>query len=153
MDMDCFRKSVGVRIGALSALCIFAAGAAVYYLLVSADNGNDGNFTSGAREGFVLGLIFGIGILSFIMLVKLAVILKDDKKLKLLYHKENDERMKLIRSKAGMPTVMIMSVLMIAAGIIAESFSFLVFYTLVIAGIVQLMIAVAIKFYYIKKLG
>ena len=68
------------------------------------------------------------------------------------YLKETDERMILIRSKAGMPALLITSVIMIFAGIIAGYFNIIVFYSLLAAGVCQLLLGVCLKFYYMHKL-
>ena len=108
--------------------------------------------SDGIVSGFQFGLIFRIGIRAMIEIIMLSKAMKDDKKIKLLYNKENDERMKFIRSKAGMPMVMITSVMMLTAAIVAGYFNIIVFYTLVIAAMVQLTIGASIKLYLMKTM-
>ena len=49
------------------------------------------------------------------------------KELKIQYNKENDERMKAIKAKAGMPMLLITSIVMIIVGVIAGYFNFTIF--------------------------
>jgi hypothetical protein len=99
-----------------------------------------------------VGLIFGFGILSLYLLCKYGIAIKDDTKLKILYNKEYDERQNLIRQKAGMPMLMITSGIMIFAGIIAGYISESVFYTLILAAMVQLTLGATVKIYYMRKM-
>ena len=93
-----------------------------------------------------------MGILAVIQFVKLSRALIDEKKLKMLYNSEHDERMLLIRSKAGMPMLLITSTLMIIAAVIAGYFNIIVFYTLAAAAVVQLSAGAAVKVYCMKKI-
>lgn len=108
--------------------------------------------TGGPVAGFQAGIIIGLGMLALIQVIKLSMIVKDDKKLELLYNKENDERLKIIHSKAGMPMLMITSALILVAAIIAGYYNMTAFYTLVITGIVQLSIGAAMKLYCMKTM-
>ena len=102
---------------------------------------------------FQQGLILAIGVLSLINFIKYSATLKSEQKMQLLYNNENDERQRLIRQKAGMPMLMIVSAIMIFSAIVAGYFNSTVFYTLVIAAIIQLTLGVAVKLYFMKKLG
>lgn len=102
--------------------------------------------------GFQFGLILGIGMLSLIQVIKLSKIIKDDKKLKILHNKEHDERLILIRSKSGMPMLLITSVLMIIVAIVYGHFNTTVFITLVLAAMIQLLIGLIVKLYCMKTM-
>lgn len=91
-------------------------------------------------------------IIALVQVIRLSRIIKDENQLKILYNKEHDERLKGIRSKAGMPMIMIMSILLMVVGIVASSFNYIVFYTLFVAGAIQLVIGAAVKIYYSKKM-
>ena len=58
--------------------------------------------------------------------------------------------MKAIRAKAGMPMILISSVVMVIVGIIIGYSNTVVFYTLIAAAALQLMIACITKFVYTK---
>lgn len=101
---------------------------------------------------FQTGFMLGLAIVSLFILIKYCKLLKNERMLKEAYLKETDERMILIRSKAGMPALLIASVLMISAGIIAGYFNIIVFYSLLATGVCQLLLGVSLKFYYMHKL-
>ena len=101
---------------------------------------------------FQTGFMLGLAIVSLFILIKYCKLLKNERMLKEAYLKETDERMILIRSKAGMPALLITSVLMISAGIIAGYFNITVFYSLLATGVCQLLLGVSLKFYYMHKL-
>ena len=111
-----------------------------------------GDFKDGMVEGESFGIMIAIAIMAVIQIIRLSRVLNDETQLKMLYNKEHDERLKAIRSKAGMPMIMIMSILMFAAGIVGSYFNEVVFYTLFAAGFVQLTIGAILKIYYLKKL-
>lgn len=101
---------------------------------------------------FQTGFMLGLAIVSLFILIKYCKLLKNERMLREAYLKETDERMILIRSKAGMPALLITSVLMISAGIIAGYFNIIVFYSLLATGLCQLLLGVSLKFYYMHKL-
>jgi hypothetical protein len=78
--------------------------------------------------------------------------LRDEKKLKLQFNKEKDERLKAIRAKAGMPILLVTSVLMIIAGVIAGYFNATIFVTLIIAAVGQMIISGFVKMIYMRKM-
>ncbi len=108
------------------------------------------------EEGFMVG--FQGGIASALILVGVYVIfryrrlLNNEEALKLEYIKENDERTKEIRRKAGLPMTLIMSCIMIVAGIVAGYYNSYVFYTLIAAASFQMLLTGVIKVYYMKKM-
>ena len=101
---------------------------------------------------FQTGFMLGLAIVSLFILTKYCKLLKNERMLREAYLKETDERMILIRSKAGMPALLITSVIMIFAGIIAGYFNIIVFYSLLAAGVCQLLLGVCLKFYDMHKL-
>ncbi|MDW7660777.1 MAG: hypothetical protein SCL54_05030 [Bacillota bacterium] len=149
--MEKFKQSIKRRIMLLSILVIICLALGIQNFVMTGTTEN-GSMSDGIVSGFQFGLIFGIGIRAMIEIIMLTKAMKDDKKIKLLYNKENDERMKVIRSKAGMPMVMITSVMMLTAAIVAGYFNIVVFYTLVIAAMVQLTIGATIKLYLMKTM-
>jgi Na+/H+ antiporter NhaD/arsenite permease-like protein len=94
----------------------------------------------------------GIGFFALIRLFFLGKAIRDEKALKELYNKEHDERLREIRAKAGMPILLITSVLMLIAALIAGPLSVPIFYTLLIASSAQLLISLGVKMYYLKKM-
>lgn len=78
--------------------------------------------------------------------------LRSEAALRLAYNRENDERMKAIRARAGMPMLLISSAIILLAAMVAGCFSAAVFYTLVAVAAGQLTLGAAVKFFYMKKL-
>ena len=88
--------------------------------------------------------------LALIRIIRYRKALRNDKELQIQYNKENDERMKAIPAKAGMPMILISSIIMVIAGIIIGYSNMVVFYTLIAAAVIQLVIACITKFIYTK---
>lgn len=87
---------------------------------------------------FQTGLAVGLGVMAVLLCIRYQQMLSDEKKLLLQYTRENDERYKAIRQKAGMPMLLISSVILIAVGIVAGYFNEVVFITLVAAGLMKI---------------
>ncbi|MBE0450944.1 MAG: hypothetical protein IBX70_08875 [Clostridia bacterium] len=149
--MEKFKQSIKRRIALLSIMVLVFMALGIQGYLMSGST-ESASMSDGIVSGFQFGLIFGIGIRALIEIVTLSRALKDEKKIKILYNKENDERMKTIRSKAGMPMVLITSIMMVIAAIIAGYFNVVIFYTLVIAAMLQLTIGVFVKLYMMKTM-
>jgi hypothetical protein len=79
------------------------------------------------------------------MFFKNAQILKDEKQLALAFNRENDERLRAIRAKSGLPMAIYTSLGMLIAAIIIGYWSFTAFATLVCAGGGQLLVCGAVK--------
>lgn len=145
--MEQFRRKLKTRIYLLLALALVAATLGVYDAFFAPESLKNMNVF-----GFQMGATVAIGFLSLVNVFKYSIVLKDDNKLKLEYNKENDERTKVIKSKAGIPILPVLSILMIISGIIAGYFNITVFYTLVIAAICQILICGIIKLIYMKRM-
>ncbi|MBO1266270.1 hypothetical protein J3A84_14630 [Proteiniclasticum sp. SCR006] len=149
--MENYKRTIRHRIGLFTGLILLTAVLGVYSSIAMGNPENTG-ISDGALSGFQMGLIVGLGVLALTQLFKLSMAVKDERKLKLAYNRENDERMKAIRAKAGMPMLLITSVLMIIAAIIAGYFNIVVFYTLTAAAVVQLLLGVSVKLYHMKTM-
>ncbi|MEG0910026.1 MAG: hypothetical protein RSB47_03615 [Ruthenibacterium sp.] len=101
---------------------------------------------------FQCGIAAAAILMICVKIIHYRKILEDDTKLTLQYNRENDERTKAIRTKAGMPMVLFLSALLILAGMVAGYWSEVVFATLVIAALVQLCIAALVKLYAMKTM-
>lgn len=99
---------------------------------------------------FQCGIISALGIMALYLIIQYTKALRNETALKILYNKENDERMKTIKAKAGVPILLVTSILMIAASLIVSYFSLTAFYALFAAAICQMLIACAVKFVYMK---
>lgn len=149
--MEVFRTKVKRRIVISSGLILVAV-VLGFYSIYSLNYSDSSTMSDGFVAGFQFGLILSIGVLSLVDIIKLSLAINDDTKLKILYNKEHDERLKAIRNKAGAPMIIITSVLMVLAAIIAGYFNIVVFYTLVIAVIGQLTISAVVKLVCMKKM-
>ena len=110
-----------------------------------------GHPVAAVRE-FQGGLLSALCILLAVMIIRYNRALGDERHLQLLYNREHDERMRLIRQKAGMPILMVTSLGMVVAGVVAGYFNAVVFMTLIGAALIQLVVAVAVKLYYVRVL-
>ncbi|MBC3798234.1 4-hydroxybutyrate dehydrogenase [Acetobacterium tundrae] len=149
--MEKFRTKIKRRI-VLSSGMVLVTAVLGFYSIYSLNYSDSSTMSDGFVTGFQFGLIIAIFGLAVIDIIKLSLALKDDTKLKVLYNKEHDERLKAIRNKAGAPMIVITSVLMVLAAIIAGYFNIVVFYTLVIAVIAQLSISAIVKLICLKTM-
>jgi hypothetical protein len=85
-------------------------------------------------------------------MMKYRSALKDENKLRLLYNAENDERMKAIRAKAGVPIVLVLSLTLVLAGMIIGYWNATVFIVLVCVALFQLLASLGVKLYYKIKM-
>lgn len=98
--------------------------------------------------GFQAGLLV---VLDLVLIYKVGIYwraLKDDKKLKQLYYKENDERECYIDQMAGKKSMNITVVLLVVLAVIAANFSFEAFIAIIVATLVVGAVNIGIKLYY-----
>ena len=74
--------------------------------------------------------------------------LKDEDVLKEVYIREHDEREALIQMKSGLHVIPILSFIILICAMLVGFFNDIIFYTLVIVGIGQILIALALKIYW-----
>lgn len=151
--MEKFRTTVKRRIAISSgmALVTMVLGAYSIYSIIISDV-STATHSDGFVAGFQFGLIVSIFGFSVFNIIKLSLAINDETKLKVLYNKEHDERLKAIRNKAGAPMIVVTSVLMVLAAIVAGYFNIVVFYTLVIAVAAQLSVSAMVKLYCLKTM-
>jgi len=149
--MEKYKKTIKKRISLFSLLILAAAILIIINItgVVKPDTGDD--FTNGMLSEIQSGFLFGIVIVFTTMIIRYQIILKDEKKLKIQYNSENDERKKFIRQKAGIPIILFSSLVIFFAGIVAGYFNKTVFYTLIICAVFQLNLSTFVKLYYLKK--
>lgn len=145
--MNNYKKTIKKRILLLTLPIILAVTLGVYDVFWVSDQ-----IKEGSVYGFQDGIITSLGLLATILVIRYRVLLKDDKKLLLMFNRENDERIKAIKAKAGIPMLPITSILIIIAAIIAGYFNELVFLTLIATAIFQMTICVLVKIIYTKKM-
>lgn len=141
MNLDQYRKTLYRRMGRYRLLSLL-------YLLVTI------TMRFAAEEATVhpaFGLLQGCGcaaiVLAAVHAVRISRALRDDTALRRLYNQEHDERMQAIRAKAGVPVILVLSLAMIGAGLIATFFNMTVALTLVITAVAQMLVSLTIKFW------
>lgn len=102
-------------------------------------------------RGFVTGASFGVLALMVYGFIRNILALKDDKKLKKLYVKENDERQNQIYAQALRSAMQTCLILGLVAVIISGYFSVTVSLTLLICVFVSSILCMLFKLYYLKK--
>ena len=145
--MEQYKKVVITRIFLLSILVLFAVGLSIYDVF-----GASAKVRTNEIFEFQCGATAALGILALFQVIRYKKALRNEKELQIQYNKENDERMKAIRARAGMPLVLMTSIAMIVAGIIIGYSNMAVFCTLMIAAALQLVVAGITKLIYMKIL-
>lgn len=149
--MDKYRNKIRIKIIILALLALTGVSLGIYNVFFEGDNGLS-DFAAGILSGSRTGLAIGIGLFAMIQMIGLSKALRDDIALKKLFNKEHDERLLEIRARSGMPLLLITSVLMLIAALIAGPLNLSAFYTLVIASSAQLLIGLCVKLYFMKKM-
>lgn len=145
MNMKSYKKTIITRIILLSVLALFAVGFGTYDAFFATAEIKSNNVFS-----FQCGLTIALGTLALVCIIRYSKALRNNKKLQEQYIKENDERIKAIRAKAGIPIYLVFSIIMIVVGIIIGYFNELIFITLIATAAIQLLLACAIKLIYTK---
>ena len=144
--MDKYRKTLKTRIALLTLPIILTIGLGIYDVFFASE---------AIKESFIFGFqsgaIVALGLLSLFFMIRFRSVLHDETKLKQQYNKENDERLKIIRAKAGLPMLLITSVGMIMVGVIMGYSNMTVSVTLFAAAMCQMMISAIIKQIYLRK--
>lgn len=149
--MEKYRKKVQIKIVLLAVLALTGVALGIYNVFFEGDGGASG-FSAGVLSGFRTGMAIGMGFFALLRMIGLSKAIRDEKALKELYNKEHDERLREIRARAGMPLLLITSVLMLIAALIVGPLNLTIFYTLVIASSAQILIGVSVKLYFMKNL-
>ena len=145
--MEAYRKKVKFRIVILMiALLVFVA------ILLYNQFGASASLKNSLSFSFQCGFSAAGSVVLAYSLIKYRRALTDETKLRILYNQENDERLTAIRTKAGIPMTVILSMLLVLAGIIFGYFNETVFCVLICAALFQLFASAAVKLYYMKKM-
>ena len=144
--MEKYKKVLKRRITIIGIFVLLGAFFGVYNVFFAPEMENELLF------GFQSGLAMGLTAVGAVYVIKLRGSMESEEKLKMRYNKENDERKKMILSKAGLPMVQILACTLIALGMLAGYFNTTVFFTLVGAALLELLVAGAVKVYYMVKL-
>lgn len=145
--MEQYRKKLRTRMILFSCILLLFVG-----LLLYNQFGASSAIKDSLSFSFQCGFSTAGSLVLAYMLMKYRRALSDEQKLKTLYNQENDERMKTIRAKAGVPMVMILSLLLVLAGMVIGYFNETVFFVLICVALFQLFASAAVKLYYMRKI-
>lgn len=140
-----YKKNLIIRICALSFVVLVAVILGIFDVFFATIE-----IKTSMVFGFQCGLTLGLGVSALPLIIRYKKALESEEKLQLLFNKENDERMKAIKSKAGMPMLLITSFIMIIIAVVIGYFDVVVFYTLIVAALCQLVAACIVKFIYMR---
>ena len=147
--MEKFKKKLKFRRTMLMVMILFVVAVSVFNVFFAKEPVGD-SFYEGFVQGFTNGGAIGTGLVAIFFFVRLSLVLKDETKLRQQFNMENDERLKAIRAKSGMPMLIFTSLAMVIAGMIAGVFNETVCLTLIIAAACQLLAGVAVKAVHMK---
>lgn len=103
-------------------------------------------------SGFQFGLLIGIELFIVFRIAHYTSILKDEKKLRMLYIKENDERTLEIGKRCGCESYKYVIVILLAGAIIWGYFSMEGFIALMVAALVEILVRGGLYIYYSKTI-
>lgn len=152
--MEQYRKTVKRRLVLCVLLAILALALSAYLFITIGSEHDDSTKTmaDGFLIGFPCGICLGIFILSVAVIFRSWFMLRDEKKLRLGYNRDNDERMKLIRAKAGYPFSLVTAVAMIIVGLLLSRVNMTASLTAIACACGQLIVSVVFKAVYSKIL-
>lgn len=145
--MEQYRKNLRIRIALFGILILFC----LVIILIN-QIGTVLTYTESLALSFQRGFSAAGALVLVFWMMKYRAALKDENKLRLLYNQENDERMKLIRAKAGIPMVLILSMTLVLAGMIIGYWNETVFVVLIGVALFQLLVSLVVKLYYKNKI-
>lgn len=144
MNLEKYRREIKNRVSVYQALIAVALVFVIIGNVLLKDRGQ----TVETVRGFATGLFIGIELVCVFQLGKLWKMLKDEEVLKEVYIREHDEREALIQMKSGFHVIPVLSFIILICAILVGFFNDTIFYTLVVVGIGQILIALALKIYW-----
>lgn len=145
--MELFKKKLKTRVVLLCAVLLMFVAILIYNQFGASDTLKDSlafSFQCGFSAAGSIALVF--------WLMKCRAALKDETKLRLLFNEENDERMKAIRAKAGVPMVLILSLALVLGGMVIGYWNETIFMVLICVALFQLLVSLGVKLYYKVKM-
>ena len=145
--MEVFRKRLKQRILLFSIVLLVFVIILLYNQFGASDLIKDSlsfSFQCGFSAAGALVLVY--------LIIQYRRALSDDLKLQVLYNKENDERTRVIWAKSGIPMTVILSMILVLAGIVIGYFNETVFVVLICVALFQLFASASVKLYYMKKM-
>ena len=145
--MEQYRKKLKLRMLIFSVVMLFCVVILLINQIGTIDTATE-TIAISFQEGFAASGI----IILVLTLFRYRRALSDEEKLRLLYNQENDERMKAIRAKAGVPMVLILSLALVLAGMVIGYWSETIFVVLICVALFQLTMSMLVKLYYMRKM-
>jgi divalent metal cation (Fe/Co/Zn/Cd) transporter len=145
--MELYKKKIKARIFMFCTVLLIFAGILLYNQFAAS-----AALKESVAFSFQCGFSAAGALVIAFWIFKYRRALSDEAKLRVLMNQENDERMKAIRAKAGMPMLWILSMILVLAGMISGYFNETVFITLICAALFQLMVCLFFKLYFMKKM-
>jgi len=145
--MEKYRKKLRMRMLLMSLAIILATILLFMNSIKMVETPEGEDLSTGFIDGFQSGLLAAMVGLFVVFIIKYLLIYRDEKKLKLWYNHENDERRQQIKLKAGGNLVIINSVILLFAGIIGGYFNVVIFYSVIACALFQLLVSAFIKIY------
>lgn len=146
-SLSVYKRSLRWRV-ALLALMMLAA-----WVLVILDMMNLPALTANdTMRAFHLGLAVGLSVVGGVVCVRSLRALHNQERLYAFQREMHDERKIAIRAKCGYPVVPITSACMVLAGCMLGYQNEVVFHTLLVAALCQLVVCCALKLYYTKTM-
>ena len=145
--MELYRKKLKFRITLFSFVLLLFVGILLYNQF-----GSSAALKDSLSFSFQCGFSAAGSLVLVYMIAKYRRALVDEQKLKTLFNQENDERMKAIRAKAGVPMTVILSMIFVLTGIVIGYFNEAIFVVLICVALFQLFASAAVKLYYMRKI-
>ena len=144
--MDKFKKALHIRLVCAGIYCA----AVIALILLGVFHPGDAHVND-YIAGFSMGLFVGIEFVVIYFISKYTSALRNEDKLRKLFIKETDERLKLIRSKAGSSGIIIAIGGLMLGALAAGYYSETVFITLICSAVFVTVVTVIMKAYYWVK--
>ena len=145
--MNQYRKNLKIRIALFGVIILIFVGILLYNQF-----GASAALKNSLAFSFQCGFSAAGSLVLVYMIAKYRRALVDEQKLKTLFNQENDERMKAIRAKAGVPMTVILSMIFVLTGIVIGYFNETIFVVLICVALFQLFASAAVKLYYMRKI-
>lgn len=150
--MENFKKTIEKRmkfyIGVIGVFTILFAAKVLHWFTPVVQNQHYTDFFSGVQ----FGLLFGIELYLVYRIAYYQGVLKNDKKLRILYIKENDERTIEIAKRSGIESYKITIIILLGGAIVVGYFSIGGFIALLGAAIVEILVRMGLFIYYSKTI-
>ncbi|MDO5695696.1 MAG: hypothetical protein Q4P30_02905 [Eubacteriales bacterium] len=146
--MENYKKTLKDRIALVLILCVLALLAMMFGVFYLKERFPGQEHITDYVIGFFTGLEF-----AFVFLIGYYYrVMRDEKLMRAMFLKENDERQILIRMKSGIKVVSVLSILIIIASLPVAYLSYEAFVAMMIVAFTQLIFSGLLKLYWLRKL-